>query len=481
MSLSPGTRLGSYEIVSLLGAGAMGQVYRAKDLKLKRDVAIKVLPEELATDSDRLRRFEQEARSASALNHPNIVTIYDIGGHGASRYIAMEYVEGKTLRRILGSGALPTKKLLQLAAQIAEGLARAHSTGIVHRDLKPENLMVTNDGWVKMLDFGLAKLIPESADGQSQMATMMTGTLEGTVLGTVGYMSPEQAAGRAADHRSDQFSLGVILYEMATGKGAFQRDSAAETLTAIIREEPEALAGLKPSLPFHFRWIVEQCLDKAPENRFDSTRDLARDLQSVLEGFLHGGEALSTVTQASTTGSHGEPGEHLPAAQGMPVSEDLAKLIASSKISIKNDIIHASFNRSDQIVTAINDTVGKIPADSDEVLFVNQGSGELTIICESDRETLFKDVFPEAVELRRRTAVLRIRESKGQEATAGIDVPGLYAFFINQLSKNNINLLDIISTSSQITLVIDEDDLTRAYSALNECIKHCRGREEAPA
>ncbi|MGB6000750.1 MAG: ACT domain-containing protein [Thermoanaerobaculia bacterium] len=163
------------------------------------------------------------------------------------------------------------------------------------------------------------------------------------------------------------------------------------------------------------------------------------------------------------------------------MSEDLAKLIASSKISIKNDIIHASFNRSDQIVTAINDTVGKIPADSDEVLFVNQGSGELTVICESDRETLFKDVFPEAVELRRRTAVLRIRESKGQEATAAIDVPGLYAFFINQLSKNNINLLDIISTRSQITLVIDEDDLTRAYSALNECIRHCRGREEAPA
>jgi serine/threonine protein kinase len=457
----------------------MGEVYRARDLKLGRDVAIKVLPEELAADLGRLRRFEREACSASALNHPNIVTIYEIGSEGALHYIAMEYVEGKTIRTILGEGTISTKRLLHLAAQIGDGLARAHATGIVHRDLKPENLMVTNDGWVKMLDFGLAKLLPATTDGRSQMTTLKSTTQEGAVLGTVGYMSPEQAAGREADHRSDQFSLGAVLYEMATGERAFERDSAAETLAAIIREQPGPLAGKNPSLPFHFRWIVEQCLAKAPEDRYDSTRDLARELRSVREGFLHASETGSTAVQKSTAASGAESPE---AIGGSPeVSEDLAKLIARSKISIKNDIIHASLDRSDRIVRAINEATRKVPASPDEVLFVNQGSGELTIICESDREALFKDIFFEAVELRRGTAVIRIRESKDQEATAGIDVPGLYAFFVNQLSKNQVNILDLMSTRSELTLVIDEDDLTRTYSALNERIKHFRSKETSDA
>jgi serine/threonine protein kinase/tetratricopeptide (TPR) repeat protein len=284
MTLTPGTRLGSYEITSLLGSGGMGQVYRAKDLKLGRDVAIKVLREDFASDPDRLRRFEQEARSASALNHPNIITIHDIGKHGETPYIAMEFVEGKTLREMLTDGPLPTKKLLQLATQIAEGLAKAHSAGIVHRDLKPENLMVSSDGYVKILDFGLAKLLPEAVNYGSEDTTITKElTRAGVILGTIGYMSPEQASGRPLDHRSDQFSFGSILYEMVTGKIAFKRETAAEMLAAIIEGEPEPVAKVNPDVPPHLRVIVECCLEKRPEERYESTRDLSRELEGLRE------------------------------------------------------------------------------------------------------------------------------------------------------------------------------------------------------
>ncbi len=283
--LKPGSHLGPYEIVSQLGRGGMGEVYRAKDTRLGREVAVKVLPKEFTSDPQRLRYFEQEARSASALNHPNIITIYEIGQADGASYIAMELVEGKTLREVLGLGPLPTKKMLHVAAQVADGLAKAHGAGIVHRDLKPENLMVTKDGLVKILDFGLAKLTqPEvRTEGGSQAVTLGKGTESGVILGTAGYMSPEQASGLPVDFRSDQFSFGAILYEMATGKRAFQRGTAVETLSAIIRDEPEPLAGASPKAPAPFRWIVERCLGKNVEDRYASTRDLARDLQSLRE------------------------------------------------------------------------------------------------------------------------------------------------------------------------------------------------------
>jgi serine/threonine protein kinase/Tol biopolymer transport system component len=283
--LKPGSQLGPYEIVSQLGRGGMGEVYRAKDTRLGREVAVKVLPKEFTSDQQRLRYFEQEARSASALNHPNIITIYEIGQADAASYIAMELVEGKTLREILGLGPLPTKKMLHVAVQVADGLAKAHAAGIVHRDLKPENLMVTKDGLVKILDFGLAKLVQPEAQNESgsQAITLGKGTESGVILGTAGYMSPEQASGLRADFRSDQFSFGAILYEMATGKRAFQRGTAVETLSAIIRDEPEPIAGVTPKAPAPFRWIVERCLAKSVEDRYASTRDLARDLQSLRE------------------------------------------------------------------------------------------------------------------------------------------------------------------------------------------------------
>ncbi len=282
MSLSPGSRLGPYEIVATLGAGGMGEVYRARDSRLGREVAVKVLPGDLSSDQDRVRRFEQEARSASALDHPNIITIYDIGSADETLYIAMQYVEGKTLRELLSSSPLPTKKVLEISVQIAEGLAKAHAAGIIHRDLKPENVMVSKDGFVKILDFGLAKLTaPQREEQVSELLTAMADTRPGMVMGTVGYMSPEQASGQALDFRSDQFSFGSILYELSTGKRAFQRGTTAETLTAIIREEPESVGAVNPRAPAPLRWIVERCLAKDPDERFGTTRDLARDLASI--------------------------------------------------------------------------------------------------------------------------------------------------------------------------------------------------------
>jgi predicted ATPase/serine/threonine protein kinase len=289
MSLAAGTRLGSYEILAPIGAGGMGEVYRARDTKLGREVAIKVLPETRARDRGALRRFEQEARSASALNHPNIVTIYEIGSQPVGQetiwYIAMELVEGQSLRQILSDGPVPTQKLLDIAVQAAGALAAAHAKGIVHRDLKPENVLVNRQDWVKILDFGLAT--PAVLEGPASQATLTCEldlmTNPGTILGTVGYMSPQQAAGERADFRSDQFSFGVILYEMATGKRAFERRSAVETLAAIVRDEPESIGHLNPRIPPPLQWTVKRCLAKKPEDRYASTEDLARDLVIVRE------------------------------------------------------------------------------------------------------------------------------------------------------------------------------------------------------
>ena len=280
MSLQSGSRLGPYEVVELVGAGGMGEVYRARDTRLGRDVAVKVLPGGFA-DPDRLRRFEQEARAASSLNHPNIVTVHDIGTHEAHVFVAMELVEGRSLRDTLHGDPLPARRVIELAAQIAEGLAKAHAVGIVHRDLKPDNVMLSRDGFVKIVDFGLAKLAEPALAGGGDAPTIAPATTPGMVLGTIGYMSPEQASGGAADFRSDQFSFGTILYEMATGRKAFERKTSAETLTAIIRDDPEPLESVSPRTPAPLRWIIERCLEKEPDDRYASTKDLARDLKQL--------------------------------------------------------------------------------------------------------------------------------------------------------------------------------------------------------
>jgi len=303
MSIPAGTRLGPYEILSALGAGGMGEVYRARDTRLGREVAVKVLPQSVSADADRLRRFEKEAQSASSLNHPNVVTVFDIGESNGIAYMAMELVEGRTLRELLAEGALPPKRLLGIAAQLADGLARAHGAGIVHRDLKPENVMVRKDGFVKILDFGLAKLTqPDAAEvDQSRSPTVTVATEAGVIVGTVAYMSPEQALGKPLDFRSDQFAVGSILYEMATGRRAFVRASAPETLAAIIREEPEPMSAGAPGTPTPLVWFTERCLAKDPEERYASTRDLARDLARLRDGLsqssVSGGAAAAVPTK----------------------------------------------------------------------------------------------------------------------------------------------------------------------------------------
>jgi predicted ATPase len=284
MDFRPGTRFGRYEIVCPLGAGGMGEVYRARDSHLGRDLAIKVLSRKASPEKQGLERFEREARSASALNHPNIVTIFELGQVDSVYYIAMELVEGELLRSILTAGPLSLNRAIPIAAQIAEGLAKAHEAGVVHRDLKPENVMISCDGFVKILDFGLAKLAGPGFDGNRETTTLRgTPTTAGTILGTVEYMSPEQARGVPVDFRSDQFSLGSVLYEMVTGRSCFRRRSAMETIAAILRDDPEPVASLNSQVPAPLCWAIERCLAKDPNGRYASTRDLARDLATIRE------------------------------------------------------------------------------------------------------------------------------------------------------------------------------------------------------
>jgi tRNA A-37 threonylcarbamoyl transferase component Bud32 len=282
-SLGPGARVGPYEIVALLGEGGMGQVYRARDERLSREVALKVVHADLAQDVERLRRFEHEAKAAGTLNHPNIVAVYDTGQHDGAPYIVSELLQGETLRDRIASGALGVRKAVDCGVQIARGLAAAHERGIVHRDLKPENLFLTRDGLVKILDFGIAKLgrAGEEKAGSDFDTLSHTGTSPGTMMGTVGYMSPEQVRGLPTDHRSDIFSFGTVLYEMLTGKRAFKGKTVADTLSAILREDPTEAVGTEPALAAALLRVVRRCLEKAPEDRFQSARDLAFALEGA--------------------------------------------------------------------------------------------------------------------------------------------------------------------------------------------------------
>ena len=299
MPLAPNAHLGRYEIRSKIGEGGMGEVYRARDPKLGREVAIKVLPAAFSADKERLSRFEQEAQAAGALNHPNILTVYDVDTHDGSPYVVSELLEGETLRERLGAHAsnvpLPQRKAIDYALQIAHGLSAAHEKGIVHRDLKPENLFITKDGRVKILDFGLAKLLrPRSGDVDTEAATMHAHTDPGVVLGTVGYMSPEQVRGQRVDHRSDIFSFGTVFYEMLSGRRAFHGQSAVETMSAILKEDPPELTKDNAAISPALEQGVRHCLEKNPEERFQSARDLAFAINS-LSGLSSG----ASVTRAA--------------------------------------------------------------------------------------------------------------------------------------------------------------------------------------
>ena len=305
MPLTSGTQIGPYKIVGWIGAGGMGEVYRASDPRLARDVAIKLIPETLAADPTRLRRFEQEARAAGQLNHPNILAVYDIGDHAGSPYIVSELLEGESLRTRLQRGVLPSRKAIDCARQIAEGLSAAHAKGIVHRDLKPDNLFLTNDGRVKILDFGIAKLARQGDDSSAPTA-FATETAEGLIIGTVGYMSPEQVRGETVDQRSDLFNFGAILYEMLTGRQAFIRATAPETMAAVLKEDPVEAFG--PAGSPALTRIVSRCLEKTREARFQSARDLGFAL-----------EVLTATGEAAATAAPGAPRRHWPLAVGAGV------------------------------------------------------------------------------------------------------------------------------------------------------------------
>jgi len=295
MTLTAGTRLGPYRILAPLGAGGMGEVFRARDTRLDRDVAIKVLPQSVANDSAALARFEREAKAVAALSHPNILAIHDVGTSGDTTYAVMELLEGASLRESLGEGPIPQRKALEIAREIALGLAAAHEKGIVHRDLKPENLFLTSDGRVKILDFGLARQLSLPSAGDTHSPTAAQATEPGTVLGTVGYMAPEQLRGQPADARSDIFSFGAVLYEMCSSRRAFKGDTAIETMNAILKEDPPEMSVSGHAVAPAVERIVRHCLEKNPAERFQSARDLAFGLASLsvssASGVTSGGAA----------------------------------------------------------------------------------------------------------------------------------------------------------------------------------------------
>jgi serine/threonine protein kinase len=281
MALKAGTRLGAYEIVGPLGAGGMGEVYRARDERLGRDVAVKVLPPAFANDPDALARFEREMKTLAGLPHPHIVAIYDVGRDGASAYAVTELVEGETLAEVVARGPVATRKAIEYGTQIARALAAAHDRDIVHRDLKPANVIITSDGHVKVLDFGLARTVTAPADSATTLNTS-----PGLVMGTVGYMAPEQARGLAVDHRADIFAFGCVMYELLSGRRAFERASAADTLSAILKEDPAPLSGADLAVPPALDRVIQRCLEKDPAERFQSARDLAFALDALSLGAI---------------------------------------------------------------------------------------------------------------------------------------------------------------------------------------------------
>jgi serine/threonine protein kinase len=306
LALQPGAVLGPFQIIDRLGVGGMGEVYRALDTRLGRKVALKVLPKELLSNQEGLQRFALEARSASALNHPNIVTIFEVGSSESAPYLAMELIDGWTVRQLLDEGPLPVKKALEIATQIASGLAKAHQAGIVHRDLKPDNIMVSRDGFVKILDFGLAKLQRPLPDASGQPDPLLTQV--GLIIGTPCYMSPEQAAERPLDFRSDQFSAGLVFYEMLTRRCLFHRATPVQTLNAIIQDETPPLEGMDSRVPPPLRWAIERCLSKDPAERYESTAELARELKQIrdkLIDFQRSGDRASRRVEVQPPASPG--------------------------------------------------------------------------------------------------------------------------------------------------------------------------------
>lgn len=370
MPLESGSRVGPYEIVALLGAGGMGEVYRARDASLRRDVAIKVLPASWSHDPDRLRRFELEAQAAAALNHPNIVSIFHVGQHQGSPYIVTELLQGETLRDRLRRGPLRLREALDVAVEVAGGLSAAHNAGVVHRDLKPENVFLTKNGRVKILDFGLAKLKhaqPVTTDGAT--ITLPEETNPGLVLGTVGYMSPEQVRGDATDARSDIFALGVILYEMLTGKRAFRKPTAAETMSAILNEEPPAAIQVTAEVHSGLQRILARCLEKSPEKRFQNSSDLAFAIEALSDSSAAAIPALHQTSRRT--------GWFLIAAIAVLLLAAAAGVLVSSKLSSRAPVVEGVAQLTDD--GEPKPALGKLVTDGTRIYFNEGVTGSLKI------------------------------------------------------------------------------------------------------
>ncbi|HYN06227.1 MAG TPA: protein kinase [Vicinamibacterales bacterium] len=387
MPLGSGARIGPYEIVGWIGAGGMGEVYRARDSRLGRDVAIKLIRETFASDAGRLHRFEQEARAAGQLNHPNIVAVYDVGTHAGAPFIVSEFLEGASLRTRLRGGPLSPRKAIDYARQIADGLAAAHDKGIVHRDLKPDNLFITNDERVKILDFGIAKLT-RPVDEAGQATGLPTETEPGIVVGTVGYMSPEQLRGEAVDHRSDIFNFGAILYEMLTGHPAFARATQVETMAAILNEDPAGLSST--SMPPALGRIVSRCVEKTREARFQSARDLAFGL-----------DGLSGTDPAGMTGTGvARPRPRRALLAGAVVVVGLVAAVASwLSRNAPTSRVDNPLGQPGVRFTPLTDWEGtetrpEISPDGKFVVFLSDRDGEMGPVVEPDRDRRVQEPDP---------------------------------------------------------------------------------------
>ena len=392
MTLAAGTKVGPYVVVSLLGAGGMGEVYRARDSRLGRDVALKILPENFAGNAERLKRFESEARAVAALNHPNILAIHDVGEHNGTPFLVSELLEGESLRAVLDRGAMAQRKVVEFAVQVAQGLAAAHEKNIVHRDLKPENLFQTHDGRAKILDFGLAKLMQgDSVKGSSDGQTLTSAhTAAGVVMGTASYMAPEQVRGEPADHRTDIFAFGAVLFEMLSGKRAFLRETAAETMTAVLRAEPPEMGDTGHALSAAMDRIVRRCLEKSPEQRFQSAKDLSFAL-AALSGSDTGGSGLAAAVPVAVPAKPARPWPWL----GLAVAAVLSLiLVAWWAIALRQKDVRQQFSIPVQgevsqiALSADGKMLAYVAPDiqsGQSVLYVEEvGSGKGTLIPETE-------------------------------------------------------------------------------------------------